>query len=74
MKMKIDESKLTYISDSAAEVFVLLNLLTENARRGFHLEDTDTTFALSGITKLAGELNDNLFNLVESNNGEKNHS
>lgn len=68
MDIKIDESKLTDISDSAAEVFVLLNLLTDNARRGFNLEDTDNIYALSGITKLASELNATLFSLVENDN------
>ncbi len=65
MDIKVDEGTLTYISDSAAEVFVLLNLLTDNARRGFHLEDTDSIYALSGITKLASELNCCLYKLVE---------
>ncbi len=70
MDIKINESKLTCISDSAAEVFVLLNLLTDNAQRGFHLEDTDTVYALSGITKLASELNSSLFALVDKDNGK----
>lgn len=65
MDIKVDEGTLTYISDSAAEVFVLLNLLTDNARRGFHLEDADSIYALSGITKLASELNCCLYKLVK---------
>lgn len=63
-KLTVPKNKIMNASNGISELVVLIGLLKDAYTHEHPPEDSDAAFALSGIQKLASELDSNLFHLL----------
>ncbi|HIE3655176.1 TPA: hypothetical protein ACXLW8_001493 [Yersinia enterocolitica] len=69
-ELTVPKNQIMAASNGISEIVVLIGLLKDAYTHEHPPEDTDAAFALSGIQKLACELDVNLFHLIKNETGE----